>query len=80
MSEATTKRTPSSAALIVLTKADPSKHVAAGALHELQVVGMVDDAAGISVLPVDADGKSDVVHDECWLCIGVPSGTGKKLV
>ena len=29
---------------------------------------------------MDARGKSDVVHDECWLCIGVPSGTGKKLV
>ena len=43
----------------LLVHAERAQPFGAGALEELDVVGVVDDAAGVRVFPVDAHGQSE---------------------
>ena len=40
-----------------MSDAQGAQHLGAAALGESQVVGVIDDAAGVGVLVIDADGK-----------------------
>ena len=47
-----------------LVDPDRADHVRPGPLHELQIIGVIDDAVGVGVLEIDAEREAVLVADK----------------
>jgi hypothetical protein len=54
---------------------DGAQHVRAGALHEFQIIGIIDDPGGVGVLEIDGQREAVLAADEA-AAIGLVEGEG----
>ena len=57
---------------------DCADHVGTGTLHELQIIGVIDDASGVGVLEIDAECETMLLADEAAAVGSVEFGGGHR--